>query len=131
MIYLYLRLLFLWFLSNSCESNKVGGKESAWVNSQILTRNVILQSNLLIVGCGTIAYADGFRFTLGNSDSSFIGIVRCPDGYGENFFVKGAKYTVAITNNHITDSLKYYSLVNPYEKSNFPVYLITEIKKIR
>ena len=132
MIYLYVRIIFLWFLFSGCNHNKVNvNRKIETINNQIFTENVTLKSDLLIVGCGNIMYAYGFIFGLEDRDSSITGIVRCPDGYGENFFVSGTKYIVTLTNTHITDSLKYYSLVNPYEKSNLPVYLVTEIKKLK
>ena len=118
----------IYFVISICLNNSHIGKIVVRTN-HTLVRDVILQSDLLIVGCGNIAYADGYRFTLANSDSSIIGIIRCPDGYGENFFIRGTKYKVKLTNDHITDSLKNYSLMDPYEKHNYPTYLITEINK--
>lgn len=96
--------------------------------SKKLQHEFVLQSNYPIVGCGNIIYAYGFRFKAANADSTIIiGIIRCPDGYGDTFFKAGRKYFLEFTDN-IADSIKGYSLTNPYEKSNYPTYLITEIK---
>ncbi len=88
---------------------------------------VYLETEYPIVGCGNIFYAYGFKFKSAKTDSLMIGIIRCPDGYGDNFLKQGKKYKIKYTDKQITDSIKGYSLTNPFNESKLPTYLITEM----
>ena len=79
--------------------------------------------------CGVMAFAAAYIFS-GENDSTFIGIIRCPEMNGEDFFKKGDKYRLILSNINIGDSLKGYIIINRYYRENHPVYIITVIKKL-
>lgn len=82
----------------------------------------------VIGGCGN--YLLAYRFKFKNANDSFITcIIRCPDSYGESFFVKGKSYKAKLSSENIKDSLKNYTIVNTFENDTSPVYLTTEITK--
>jgi hypothetical protein len=111
------------FLVSCGNKNNVG-------NSKELEREetVILESQTSIVDCGNEAYAYAFKFKSMNSDSVFIGLIKCPDGYGDNYFTKDKKYIINYTNKNVTDRLKSYVVINPFEDAKLSIFLITDIR---
>ena len=93
----------------------------------------ILEEDLpqLIVACGTVSTADALLFKSSNSDSSIVGIVQCVSLYGRNFFKKGEKYNLQVTQNNIQDSLKNCILNNQYAGKNYSTFLVTHIAKTK
>ncbi len=116
-----IKLLFAFLLSYSGTITGISKNE----NSVVLTRYYE------VGGCGNIAFAAAYTFMLENKDSVIIGIIRCPDTYGKNFFKEGRKYRIQITNAGINDSLKNYALTNPFEKNTYPVFSYRNKKTIK
>lgn len=104
-------------------------KENSASKRQADFHVLILEGEMQIVDCGNVFYAYGFKFKSTENDSSVVGIILCPDGYGDNFFKSGRKYNVKYTGEGIMDSIKGCSLQNPYEKYKLPTYFITKINK--
>ncbi len=104
-------------------------KKSTIVNTKPEYEEMYLETEYPIVGCGNIFYAYGFKFKSVKNNSSIVGIIRCPDDYGQNFLKEGRKYNIKYTDSHLLDSIKGYSLTNPFSESKLPTYLITEITK--
>ena len=96
-----------------------------------LDENVKLEVYYPPTPSGNISFSAAYLFSLTRNDSEIIGIVRCPDFYGDNFFVEGNKYTIQISNTNIEDSLKGRILNNPFKKERFPVFLISSIRKLQ
>ena len=106
--------------------------ESEHVKSPLfLKKIVILQINYPTVKCGNEFYAYGYHFKVEGTDSSIVGILRCPDGFDKRFLKKDGRYSIEITNSNITDSLKGYAFWNPYKELNYPLYLISRIYKLK
>ncbi len=121
----FLRLILVLITMNlSCSSSSPSSLE----NPQKI-QNVILQDFYKVGACGTIAFAAAYVFTIENSDSAIIGIVRCPDTYDETFFLKGETYKVQLSKMNIEDSLIGYAITNPYLKLNYRKFLISKIYK--
>ena len=84
------------------------------------------------MSCGNIAYAVALKLrAINETDTSkiIIGIIRCPDSYGLNFFSKSAKFTVELSTD--TTALKQYTVYNLYLNLGKPAFLITKINKNR
>lgn len=92
-------------------------------------QSVILNEYNKVGSCGTIAFAAAYIFTIESSNSKIIGIIRCPDTYGEAFFKKGENYKVQLSNVSINDSLSGYAIINPFEKLKYQEFLISRIYK--
>jgi hypothetical protein len=109
-----------------CKSNNV--RE----NLPFTFDQAILRDDLpdLIVACGTVSTADALLFKSVNSDSCIVGVVKCVSLYGQNFFRKGAKYSLQGIQDNIEDSLKNWIVQNQYKGKNYPVFLITHISKV-
>lgn len=90
---------------------------------------ILMQDLYFIMACGTVSIADALLFKSANSDSCIIGIVQCVSLYDQNFFKKGAEYSLQVTQNNIKDSLKNYIVQNGYKGKNYPVFLVTHISK--
>jgi hypothetical protein len=79
---------------------------------------VLLETSTASLTCGNIAYAQGFRFKLltgDNKGKAIIGIVPCPDFYG-NIFLKGTKFKLELSKN--MSNLKGYEIINGIPISN-------------
>ncbi len=113
---------FLVFLSNCWN------QQSPIIQQQNV-KIVFLKNYYRVGGCGTVAFAAGYIFNYENYTSNIVGIIRCPDLYGEGFFVEGGKYKAGLSDVSITDSLKEYTTSNPFEKMGYKTFLITYIEK--
>jgi len=92
---------------------------------------VLLDEVPVSISCGNIAYAVALKFrALNETDTSkvIIGIVRCPDTYGPNFFAKSEKFTVELSID--TTALKQFTVYDLYRNLGKPIFLITKISKI-
>ena len=115
-----------------------GGNITSWLKKEAQSRKrasenyqnayVTLEDDFQITPCGTLAITNAIKFKDVITDSSMIGTIRCPDSYGEGFFKQGRKYEIKYTNINVADSIKDYSLRNPYGHHNFPTYFVTDIK---
>lgn len=116
-------LLVQILLFNSCNNEHLR-KKTILLNAE---NKMILQSEFLVVDCGNEIYVYGYLFKSTVNDSSIVGLIRCPDGYGADFFKKNQVYNLQLTNDHIEDSIKGYIPINLYKKYGLPQYLITHI----
>ena len=82
-----------------------------------------------IIGCGGFLVAAEFFFINAKDSSSKIGIILCPDGYGDDFFKEDKNYEIHFSNDSIVP--KGYNLFSTYQTDSIytPKRLITEIKK--
>jgi hypothetical protein len=98
------------------------------VYKNIIGEHVILESYFEFADCGYFHFKYAFKFKLINKDASIICFIDCPDFLGREFFVKGNKYVIDITNN-IEKRLKEGTIVNLYKEENLPTYFVTSIVK--
>lgn len=125
MVHKYINILLISLVMiGGCSNNK-----NTIENTKSDYNEVYLETEYPIVGCGNIFYAYGFKFKSVKNDSSMVGIIRCPDGYGDAFLKQGERYKIKYTDKQIVDSINGYSLINPFSESKLPTYLITEITK--
>lgn len=90
----------------------------------------LMESPVLSVHCGIQSVSVAMKFKiLGNDsgDTIFIGIVPCPEMYGNNFFSVNTLYRVNLSD---TSNTKYDLNFNPYEKQKLPTFFISKILKI-
>lgn len=84
----------------------------------------------VIGGCGNLLLAYEFIF-LNKSDSTLkIGIIPCPELYGDNYFIEEKDYNIEFT----TDSIiKDYSVVNHFEIDSLyiPRLVVRTIERIQ
>lgn len=71
------------------------------------------QDSTAFVNCGTITYADALFFVADTTQkkkviNEFYVVIECPELYGKDFFTKGAKYKLALTENYKKIS-RYFS----------------------
>lgn len=101
------------------------------VAQRAASRKVILLEEIpATVSCGNIAFAIALKLREINEPDSakvIIGIVRCPDMYGPNYFTKSATFTVDLSTD--TTALKPYTVYNVYRDLRKPTFLITKLKK--
>ena len=119
------RLIFLLLITIISSSNNIISN----IKQDNKVHNVILKSYTRIAGCGYMKIAGAYVFSIEKNDSIFVGVIRCPEHYGDNFFKEGNKYKVKYTDVSISDSLKGYTIEPRFEHRS-PYYLITEIKKV-
>jgi hypothetical protein len=117
-----LKMIFISFLT------VLNCPENAEITSMEYTNITLAYKTPVIGGCGNLLLAYRFKFR-DTKDSSITCIVRCPNLYGEGFFENGKSYKAKLSFDHITDSLKDYTIVNTFETDSNPIYLVTEIKK--
>lgn len=85
----------------------------------------------VIAGCGGIALAYEFLFLNTFDSSEKIGIVLCPDGYGENYFVEDKEYNIKFSPDSIVPAP--YTVANHFDTDSFYIQrlVVNEIEKIR
>ncbi len=90
-----------------------------------------MESPVSSVLCGTQSVSVAMKFKILNNDNSgntiFIGIVPCPEMYGDGFFSTNTLYKVNLSD---TTDRKYDLNFNPYEKQKLPTFFISKILKI-
>ena len=98
---------------------------------QFTFERAILTEDLpeLTIPCGTVLVADALLFKSTNSDSCIVGIVQCVSLYEKDFFKKGGKYSLQVTQDRIQESLKNCIINNQYYGKNYPTFLITKVSK--
>lgn len=82
---------------------------------------VLIAKPSTIVGCGGVLLAGQFLFMDAKDSTQTIGIIKCPDGYGDNFFKEDAKYNIEFTKDTVLT--KDYSLMNSFTSSNKKITL--------
>ena len=88
---------------------------------------ILIAKPKTIVGCGGILVAGQFLFINAKDSTQTIGIIKCPDGYGDIFFKEDVKYDIEFGND--TALSKEYSLMNSFENPN-KKFLIRVLDKI-
>lgn len=82
------------------------------------------------LGCGIILYAGQYFFINAEDSSQVIGIIRCPDSYGETFFKEDAKYNITFSKDTILST--QYSWMNFFENSTkIPERIIDKIERVK
>ena len=103
---------------------------AAFLNSgHCLKTYILIQKPPQTIGCGGILYAGQFIFIDAKDSIQTIGIIKCPDGYGDVFFKESAKYNIEFAKD--TALGKEYSLMNFFEgiDKNIPVRVIDKIEE--
>ena len=118
-----IRFLFFIIVFTHCSIAK------AQIGSQTESQIAVLKSYYRTTGCGVFAFAAAYLFSNDKNDSTWVGIIRCPEMAGENFYRKGVKYSIQRSKINIKDSLKGYIVNNPYLKKGYEAFLIIAIKK--
>lgn len=102
------------------------------VNSKIDSFKVVLDRSYSFTDCGIIMHKYDLKFTILNTNYSFIGIITCPEAYGKFSFLKGNKFLLETTKLSVTDSTYYNQRQkNPKENINLPVYTIVSVQKLK
>ncbi len=95
-------------------------------------KRAVLRSNYRFVDCGNIFFAYALRFTETTSKRSFIGIIKCPDGYGDNFFKEGLHYKMDVRRvSNLGSTYRGYTLVNPYKGNALHTFQIDKIMETK
>lgn len=82
------------------------------------------------IGCGGILYAGQFIFIDAKDSAGFIGVIKCPDGYGDDFFKEDAKYNIEFSKDTVLEAK--YSWMNVFEyppDKKMPLRIIEKIEK--
>ena len=84
-----------------------------------------------IIGCGGILVAAQFLFINSVDSTQIIGIIICPDGYGNSFFKEDTKYNIDFSKDSLLP--KKYSMMNLFDNQNkrIPVRIIDEIEPVK
>lgn len=83
------------------------------------------------MGCGGILFAGQYLFIDAKDSTEFIGIIKCPDGYAENFFNEKAKYNIDFSKDSVLEGK--YSWMNEFDYSpdkKIPIWIIEKIEKV-
>lgn len=113
--YLSIVLLAALFNNNSCPKNCV-----------------LIAKPTNILGCGGILYAGQYLFIDTKDTTEFIGVIKCPDGYGENFFKEDAKYNIDFSKDTILEAK--YSWMNVFDyppDKKIRIRIIEKIEEIK
>lgn len=95
------------------------------------TTYILIAKPTTIVGCGGILVAGQFLFINAKDSTQTIGIIKCPDGYGDVFFKEDTKYNIEFAKDTLIG--KEYSLINSFENPNqsIPIRVINKIEKTK
>jgi hypothetical protein len=91
---------------------------------------ILVETIPVKISCGNISYAMAFKFKLMSGDEAgktVIGIVKCPDTYGKDVFVKDAKFKVELSNN--MSGLNDCQIFNSYTGASLQTYFVSKIEK--
>ena len=83
-----------------------------------------------IIGCGGFLFAGQYLFINSQDSSNFIGVIKCPDGYGDDFFKEDGKYEIEFSKD--TALPKEYSWMNVFDypaDMRPPIKFIEKIKR--
>ncbi len=93
---------------------------------------VLIAKPSTVVGCGGVLFAGQFLFIDAKDSTQTIGIIKCPDGYGDVFFKEDAKYNIEFAKDTILG--KEYSLMNVFEippNKKISVRIIEKIEEVK
>ena len=93
------------------------------------TTYVLIAKPKTIVGCGGILVAGQFLFINAKDSTQIMGIIKCPDGYGDVFFKEDAEYNIEFAKDTVLG--KEYSLMNVFETpphKKIPIRIIEKIE---
>ena len=96
------------------------------------TTYVLIAKPTTIVGCGGVLFAGQFLFINAKDSTQTIGVIKCPDGYGDTFFKEDAKYNIEFAKDSVLG--KQYSLMNTFEmplNKKVPLRVIDKIEELK
>ena len=83
-----------------------------------------------IIGCGGIQWAGQFQLMKTTDSTSLIGIILCPDGFGDNFFKENSRYEIELSSDSTLP--KEFSFINEFRTDFYiPKRIITDIKPVK
>lgn len=119
-----LNLFFFIVCLESCQNIETSKTEGMPNEMECLLVESINSS----VKCGTIPVLVAMKFKDQTNNRFFIGLVPCPELYGDLFFKVNEKYLITITN----DTVQYrnYSINNIYHESSINLVYINNIERV-
>lgn len=92
---------------------------------------VLIAKPKTIVGCGGLLVAAQFLFINTKDSTQIIGIIRCPDGYGDFFFKEDATYNIDFAKD--TALSKEYNLMNSFDNpiKKLSIRIIDKIEEVK
>lgn len=106
---------------------------TALLNNNSCPKNCVLVAKpRSIIGCGGILYAGQYLFIDTKDSTEFIGVIKCPDGYGENFFKEDANYNIVFSKDTVVE--KKYSWMNVFDyppDKKIPIKVIEKIEEVK
>lgn len=74
--------------------------------------------------CGIWSFCLGMKFQK-SDNTSFVGLINCPEFFSKDFFKAGNKYIITFKNDQLKRVCELTQ--NEYEEENLPIYLVDQI----
>lgn len=98
-------------------------------NKNLKVKCTLLKYEPTTIHCGTQSVWVGVKFQRMDSNSTFIGLINCPEVYDSSFWNESHEYSIEMSNK--IPSEKQNLIINVFESERLPIFKIEEIEIVQ